>query len=362
MKKQPPLSAAVSLLVCLFILSPVFVLAGTGPGILMTIDDVERVIDRPDWVVLDCRTKKLYDAGHIRGAVTLGDSCRFILKDGTQRIKPVRELEEVFGNAGIDNNKHVVVYADAKNLDHATIGFWALEYLGHDRAHFLNGCFDEWKKRGKPVDKDVPQVKNARFNAKVNASVIATTDEILAIVKRKTKDVQLVDSRSENEYAGLDIRSLRGGRLPHTTLNVPETSNYDKKTGVIYPDKLLPLYSTLDRDKRTISYCQTGARSTVTYLAMRLLGFKNPAVYDDSWIVYGNSVNPPYPVENEQWINLDVLEKMKKAIDKMAKEISELKKMNAQLTEDGTEQGPSVKDEVSWMNPLEESGCGFAEE
>jgi hypothetical protein len=95
---------------------------------------------------------------------------------------------------------------------------------------------------------------------------------------------------------------------------------------------------------------------------MRLLGFKDAAVYDDSWTVYGNSIHPPYPVENEQWINLDVLGKMQKAIDKMAKEIYILKKENALLNKGGIEQTAAIAEEELWMNPLEESGCGAEED
>lgn len=67
------------------------------------------------------------------------------------------------------------------------------------------------------------------------------------------------------------------------------------------------------------------------------------------------------PIENEQWINLDVFGKMKKAIDSMAVEISKLKKENARL-KGGIEQKAAVEPEEEWINPLEESGCGQVEE
>jgi len=344
------------------LLLPVYAFAGAEKSLLYTVDDVEKILTNPEWVVLDCRSKKLYDSGHIPGAINLGDSCRYILRDGTERIKKVKDMEMILGNAGIDNSKHVVVYADAKTLDHATTGFWILEYLGHDKVYFLNGGLNEWGKSGKPIDKTARRLTPATFKAKVNNSVIATTGEILAIAKGRTKNIQLIDSRSEKEYLGMDIRSLRGGRIPNTTMNVPHDKTYDKKTGIISLGMALSLYSTLNKDKRTIVYCQTGARATVNYFEMRLLGFKNPAVYDDSWTVYGNSINPPYPIENEQWINLDVLGKMKQAIESMSQEIAKLKKEKTQLKKGGAEQKKEVEKEEAWMNPLEESGCGMVGE
>lgn len=360
MKKQPVLLTQISLLVCLFILLPTHVFAWANPNLLMTIDEVERAADKPDWVILDCRDKKSYDAGHIPGAVTLGGACRYILRDGTERIKPATAMEKMLGDIGISNDKHIVVYSDAEGFDLATTGFWILEYLGHDKVYFLDGGITAWKKAEKPVSKDLKKLPPASFKAKVVSSRLATTEEILKVVKEEITGSQLIDSRSKKEHTGEDVRSLRGGRIPKTTINIPHDITYDKKSGKLFPEEQLSLmYKHLNKDKRTIAYCQTGARSTTNYLELRLLGFKDPAVYDDSWVVYGNSIYPPYPIEDEQWINLDSIGKMKKAMDKMAKEMIELKKEITQLKRGDIETEAA---EEAWMNPLEESGCGMAEE
>lgn len=87
MEEQPKLSERLSFLICIVaLLLPAYVFGEINRDFLITVDDAEKVIGKPDWVILDCRAQKLYNAGHIKGAVTLGDSCRFILKDGTQRI------------------------------------------------------------------------------------------------------------------------------------------------------------------------------------------------------------------------------------------------------------------------------------
>jgi len=104
---------------------------------------------------------------------------------------------------------------------------------------------------------------------------------------------------------------VRGGRIPNCTLNVPHEDTYDtvkdpatgkdKSTGVLSYDKVAKAYEKLDKNKRTIAYCQTGSRSTLTYLELRMLGFKDPANYDDSWIIYG--ANEKFPAEEEQRID-----------------------------------------------------------
>lgn len=324
MKKQ---SLIISFVVCLVILLYGYALAWVNPDLLMTPDDVEKVIGKTDWIILDCRDKKDYETEHVPGAIFLGSSCREALRDGTERVLKPEQLEKILGSAGISNDKHVVVYGDAKKIVHAAVGFWILEYLGHDKVHFLDGGMTGWKAAGKPVTKESVQPQPATFKAHVVPSRYASTEEILRIAKGDIKDIQLIDSRTEKEHKGKESRSLRGGFIPNTTINVSHELTYDKRTGKILPEKFLnKFFGSLDKNKRTIGYCQTGSRSTLIYLQLRLMGFKDVANYDDSWIVYGNSIYPPYPVANEQWINLEGIVKMEADINKLKKEIEELKK------------------------------------
>jgi thiosulfate/3-mercaptopyruvate sulfurtransferase len=277
------------------------------------------------WVVIDCREEKDYAAGHIPGSITLGGACGKVLRDATLRAKKVDELEKVFGNAGVDRDRPVVVYADARLITSATVAFWILEYLGHDNVYFLNGGIEEWQSDGRPLDKAEAKHQTAAFKAKVVKSRIATTEEIVKIAKREIKDVNLIDSRSEKEHSGSDIRALRGGYIPNTTLNVPHVKTYDVQTGKLHPmdemEKLLD--NKLDKNRRTIAYCQTGTRSTLIYLELRLIGFKDPANYDDSWIVYGSNVD--YPVANENWYDFVRVNEAIKSIEDLQKEIGALK-------------------------------------
>ena len=185
----------------------------------------------------------------------------------------------------------------SKAMDDATVAFWIFEYLGHDKAHVLNGGLEAWTKTGKKLDTQPTIKPAAAFKPKPVKNRIATTEEVLKIASGQAKGAQLIDSRTKKEYEGEDIRSIRGGRIPNCTLNVPHEDTYDtvkdpatgkdKSTGILSAEKVAKAYASLDKNKRTIAYCQTGSRSTLTYLEMRLLGFKDPANYDDSWIIYG---------------------------------------------------------------------------
>lgn len=306
----------------LFILPTYALSAGyANPQLLVGPDDIEK--NKGKWILLDCRDEKAYAEGHIPGAINLGGACGKVLRDATLRVKKVSELEKMLGEAGISIDTPVVVYANAPLITSATVAFWILEYLGHDKVHFLNGGIEAWEAAGKLLEKAPVKLPATTFKAKVVKNRIATTEEIVKIAKGEIKDVNLIDSRTDKEHKGTDIRALRGGHIPNTTINVSHNLTYDVQTGTIHSaDELEKLIGKLDKNKRTIAYCQTGTRSTLTYLELRLLGFKYPANYDDSWIVYGSNVD--YPVNNENWYDFVKVNDALKKIEALEKAIKEM--------------------------------------
>lgn len=305
-----------------------------NPELLVTPEEVKANVGKADWVVVDCRDLQDYAKGHIPGAISLGKKCRSALRDATSRVfTDVSKYEKLLGKVGIGNDTHVIFYyGDMKSLTDATVGFWILEYLGHDgKVHVLNGGLDAWRKAGNRLDSQ-PVIKSPKtFTAKVVPARNSATGEVLEVAQGKAKSTQLVDSRTEKEFEGQDIRAIRGGHVPNATLNKSHIDTLmkekDPKTGkmkpVAYldPEEAEKAFGSLDKNKRTVAYCQTGTRSTMTYLQFRLLGFKDPANWDESWQVYGSQ--PGVPVANEQWYNFASVNNKIKALEK---KISELEK------------------------------------
>jgi len=282
----------------------------TNPQILVTPADVEKNMGK--WILLDCRDKvdvvdkktqktlKGYDSGHIPGAITLGGDCGKVLRDtspGVNVLEPKR-YEDILGDAGIGNKKTVVIYGDTPRITHATVGFQILDSLDDLDVRFLNGGIEAWQAEGKSLETKEHKLPKTKFvvNAEKLKRSIFTTDEVIDVAKGKTKDVQLIDVRTPAEHAGTDIRkpAIRGGHIPHTTALIPHTEVFDKATGKIRSaDDLEKLFGNLDKNKKTVLYCQTGTRTTLVYLTMRLLGFKDVVNYDDSWAVYGAREDTP---------------------------------------------------------------------
>ncbi|HEB79377.1 MAG TPA: sulfurtransferase [Rhodospirillales bacterium] len=299
-----------------------------NPGLLLSAKDLKKNIGKADWAVVDCRGLKDYAKGHIPGAISLGKRCKKALRDATARAwRDIGKYEKLLGKAGIGNSTHVVFYYDGlKTITDATVGFWILEYLGHDKTHVLNGGLDAWRKAGNRLDAKPTIRKAATFKAKVKSSRYAETSEILKIATGKSK-AQLIDSRTSGEFKGKDMRAMRGGHVPNVSINVSHLDTLkqakDKKSGKMKPtayfdaDVVGKKFASLDKSKRTIGYCQTGTRSTMTYLQLRLLGFKDPANWDESWRVWGSQLQ--YPVAGEQWYNFGKVNKTLKKLKKKVK-------------------------------------------
>lgn len=314
------------ILVIVFSLFSVYAYAAeyANPHLQVTPAEVSNNMGK--WVVVDCRDEKAYAAGHVPGAITLGGACGKVLRDTSLRAKKTGELEKLLGNAGVGQDKPVVVYADARLITSASVAFWILEYLGHGNVYFLNGGIEAWQSDGMPLDKAETKLPPAAFKARVIQGRIATTGEMVRIARGEIKDASVIDSRTEKEHSGSDIRALRGGHIPNTTVNISHLKTYDVQSGKLHTmDELEKLLDAkLDRNRRTIAYCQTGTRSTLTYLELRLMGFKDPANYDDSWIIYGSNVD--YPAANENWYDFVKVNETVKSIEDLRKELEELKK------------------------------------
>jgi thiosulfate/3-mercaptopyruvate sulfurtransferase len=307
-----------------------------NPGLMLSAKDLKGKLDLTDWVIVDCQDLDAYAKGHIPGAISLGKRCKKALRDKTSRMfSNPSKYEKFLGKVGIGNDTNVVFYGEHVGSDtvrDAAIAFWILEVLGHDKVYVLNGGIDAWKNAGYGLTPKPAKKPEKTFKVNYVASRIAATDEIVKIATGNLKGVQLIDSRSVKEHAGQDIRALRGGHVPNTTINVSHKKTHDQSkdpatgkmrdNGFLSPERVGGFFDSLDKNKRTIAYCQTGSRSGLTYLELRLLGFKDPANWDESWRVYASHFDN-YPVENEQWFNFNRVRSLEKKIKAIAEKLEQ---------------------------------------
>ena len=243
-----------------------------NPDLLWTPEKLRQALDAGPPLVIDTRTTQDYVAGHIPGAVHLDLFGLSVRHTGPESLDSFFwMMEGLFGNRGVDHDKTVVVYDEQTGV-RAARAFWFLEYFGHEAVHVLDGGFDAWEMAAHPVSRDPVKPEGASFKARPVSERLATAETI-----RKTLEDDgcvIVDTRTDGEYHGKEVRAKRGGAVPGA-VHI-EWKNSVEDGAYKNADDLTALYagSGVTPDKEVSAYCQGGYRSAHTYLALRLFGVR----------------------------------------------------------------------------------------
>ncbi len=233
-------------------------------------------LNNPELTIIDSRQPVKYLQGHIPGAVNLASST--VLDGKTLELLPPDRLAAVFGNAGVGEDRTVLIY-DAYDGQNAAMLAWTLEFLGHPRVMLLSSFMERWVKEGGPVlYKPVkPQPRTLRAN--LNPAARATMAEVS--VEHGSK---LVDLRSREEFDGIRQEETSRKRLPGA-VSLPWTSLLGAEGQLFRPVQEMEwvaFEAGLGRDDNIVTYCSFGPRAAIGYIALRQLGFDKVKVLDGS--------------------------------------------------------------------------------
>ncbi len=287
-------------------------------------------------VIWDVRSEADYKKGHIPGAVNVGDAGQMLRKPNTEDFVEIPQLERILGQAGIDPAREVLVYGTRAQV-FAYFGLYTMQYFGGNNVHVYHDGIDGWRAAGQPIATDTTPTTPIALKLTPRASNYVSTADVMA--RLKDRNVQLLDVRTPKEFAGDDIRAIRGGHIPGA-VNVPYEKNWiDPETVAKLGQRkvadnagmslkpladLKALYAHMDPEKETIVYCQSGVRASETATVLADLGFKNVKVYDSSWLGYGNTLEAP--ANNAVFLNVGALNNrigaLQNRIDSLEKELA----------------------------------------
>lgn len=296
-----------------------------GSSLLVDTTFVKDKIGKPDWVIVDMRFPAEYAEGHIPGAVLLPGWISKIFAEDTKRSSTVLpRLEKNFGEMGISNTSHVIVYGAVSRTSWNGVMFWVLELSGCNSSpatctvQFYDGGIDRWQEEGGELEQKETKAVARTFKMASVAGRGVNGDSLMAIVEN-VEDAIIIDTRTAGEYDGTDIRALRGGHMPKA-VNIDYAKNFNPETyRLLTIDELQLLYKDISLDSRIVTHCQTGQRAAYAYLVLRVLGYNNVGIYHDGWRVYGSNLN--LPVESETWFDFTKVNSTMKAVQELQSEM-----------------------------------------
>lgn len=254
-------------------------------------------LHEPGLRVIEVSSTRLeeYARAHIPGAVAI-DWQRELIPDEDESSGHLIDPEFFAALArrlGLRPDDTLVFYGDTGGR-HAIRALWTFEYYRHPGPlHVMDGGRETWLAEGRPMTDERPLIQPTSYTVPTGRrpEIRATFDQVRAALDDGAHT--LLDVRTDEEYAGADIRARRGGRIPGAVHHFWEDTLAEH--GALKPKaELEDLYADVDRDVTITTYCQLGVRAAHTWFVLHhVLGYPNVRNYDGSWREWGDRDDAP---------------------------------------------------------------------
>ena len=286
--------------------------------LLFSPETLAQKMSDPNLVVIDARSIG-YESGHIPGAILLPDA---EIADAGVNLKSIPELEQILTGKGIHQEQRIVIYDGGSKYQGAAARlFWMFEYLGCQDVHLLDGGWQGWLDSGLPSEIVIPTpaMISPPFKAEPRVEVAISGPTLNR--ERKENAITIVDCRSDAEYNGWILNGeVLGGHIAGA-LHIPFSWLFRDEHHLTDYGTLKDIFTKrgVRADRKIALYASAGIKSSMTYFALRLLGYEEIANYDGSfWEWSSNSYYDPenFPVEklhfherlvNPQWVQEELL-------------------------------------------------------
>lgn len=243
-------------------------------------------------LLLDLRPAENFADKHLPGAVHLDLFGLSIVDTDPAPLKAFFWIiEHLFASRGVSDDVPVVVYDDTSGI-RAARAFWFLEFFGHPNVRLLDGGYHAWVRAGLPTTTEAEKPKPTAWTGIRDENILASWRDVNDRLGKSS--TVMLDTRSDEEYCGTQVRAARGGAVPGA-VHLEWTNNL-APDGTFKPaEELRTMYERagVTPDREVVTYCQGGYRAAHSYLALRLLGYPRVRNYVGSWKEWGDRVDLP---------------------------------------------------------------------
>jgi thiosulfate/3-mercaptopyruvate sulfurtransferase len=271
---------------------------------LTSSEELAGLLGDKETIIIDTREPEDYIINHIPGAVNIYDIFTYLSTKENGGYEAMRRyFTKVFGDAGISGREKIIVYEDAMDNGYGRScrGCFILNHLGHKNATVLHGGYQAWLNKNLPITKEIPKVKKKLFDVNVDHAIIITQEEMFAALN--DPEIIILDCRDHAEWVAISSSPYgpdfapRKGRIPgaiwiewYNAMHYVDDIPWFKE-----PDELKKVYAKagINEESKVYIYCFKGARTSNTFIAMKMAGIKNVRNYLGSWNEWSRDFSLP---------------------------------------------------------------------
>ena len=289
--------------VLLWLLSVLVVTAHAAdkPDFLVDADWLAERLKDPKLVVLEVRYHPHRHAtvGHIAGAVQVQRFADLGANDELpiMRFPSRAAFQATLRRWGVNDDSTVVVYDDSSTALASRVLF-LLDLYGFDmqRVKLLDGGTIGWTGFNELTKVASAQRAPGKVTLKAApaAAMVGWTDVYRRVVAGREPSITLLDARPADMYDGSRIQhSVQGGHIPGAINIVSLRGIDDQSQQWTSLAELAALYNDVPRGNTVIAYCHDGFRSTLSWLQLRALGYRDVRVYNGGWSDWDRTLTLP---------------------------------------------------------------------
>jgi thiosulfate/3-mercaptopyruvate sulfurtransferase len=198
-------------------------------------------------------------------------------------LPPVEKLKTSFEALRVSDDSRIIIAFSDNWISPATRVYFTLDYLGlGGQTSLLDGGVEAWKKEGRPIVTDAPQVTRGNITPHPHPELIVDAAWVAANLNKPK--IAIVDARAPEFYSGASAgRMPRAGHIPGA-VNIPFSTLGDTANKMQASAALKKIFSEagIKPGDEVVSYCHIGQQATVVYFAAKYLGY-DARLYDGSF-------------------------------------------------------------------------------